>query len=218
MAEHPGIFVLAGTNGAGKSSIAGAAFARSDGAYLNPDEVTLAIRAADPSLSLAEANALAWQRGFEMLKASIADGFRYAFETTLGGKSITETLLDAAKRRIKVHLWYCALATPELHVARVAARVRRGGHDIPEHKIRERYDESRRNLIRLLPYLAVLRVYDNSQESAAPKPRLILEVRQGRIVHADLAATPAWAKPIVGAAAALDQKFAAARVSPIKRT
>jgi len=201
--------VLAGTNGAGKSSIGGEVFTRNDGAYFNPDEITKVILQANPWMTLDEANGLAWQQGLRTLKASIANGFRYAFETTLGGRTITETLLDAAQRGIKVYMWYCALAAPQLHIERVAARVRRGGHDIPEQKIRERYDESRRNLLRLLPHLEVLRVYDNSEESTLiPQPLLILEMRARRIVHADVRVTPNWAKPIVAAAFAVDPPFA----------
>lgn len=211
MAAHPGIFVLAGTNGAGKSSLAGEVFTRHDGAYFNPDEVAKAIRRENPGMAHEEANGLAWQHGLTLLRGSIERGYRYAFETTLGGGTITAALLDAAARGIKVHVWYCALETPDLHVARVAARVRRGGHDIPERKIRERYDESRRNLVRLMPHFEVLRVYDNSEESDEPQPRLILELRRRRVMHADLEAPPDWAKPIVAAALALDPKFSARR-------
>ena len=207
MAAHPGIFVLAGTNGAGKSSIAGEVFTRSDGAYFNADEVAKAVVRENPRMTIEEASGLAWQRGLQLLRESIERGYRYAFETTLGGETITATLLDAAARGIKVYVWYCALAAPELHVARVAARVRRGGHDIPERKIRERYDASRRNLVRLIPHLEVLRVYDNSEESASPRPKLVLEIRRRRIVNVDPETTPEWAKPIVAAAFALDPKF-----------
>jgi predicted ABC-type ATPase len=209
MAAHPGIYVLAGANGAGKSSIAGQVFTRHGGAYFNPDEVAKAILAESSAITQEEANGLAWRRGYELLHGSIDRGYRYAFETTLGGSTIAATLLSAAARGIKVHVWYCALATPDLHVARVAARVRRGGHDIPEQKIRERYDESRRNVVRLLPHLELLRAYDNTEESDAPEPRLILELRRRRVVRADLETTPDWAKPIIAAALGLDSRFAA---------
>ena len=95
---------------------------------------------------------------------------------------------------------------PELHVARVRARVAKGGHDIPESRIRERYDASRLNLIRLLPSLHELWVYDNSVEAdpdagVAPEPRLVLHLRRGTIVGPrDVSLTPAWAKAIVAAA------------------
>ena len=89
-------------------------------------------------------------------------------------------------------------------------RKARGGHDIPEAKVRERYRRSRENLIRLLPVLTALRVFDNSAEAdpaagVAPAPKLLLDVRRGwiaapRELRTLLSATPAWAKPIVAAA------------------
>jgi predicted ABC-type ATPase len=206
MAAHPGIYVLAGANGAGKSSIAGEVFARNGGAYFNPDVVAAALRRENPSLTAEEANGLAWQQGLSLLRGAIARGYRYAFETTLGGATITATLLDAAARGIAVYVWFCALESADLHVARVAARVQRGGHDIPERKIRERYDDSRRSLVRLLPHLEALRAYDNSEESAAPEPRLLLELRAHRIARVELETAPDWVKPIIAAALALDSR------------
>ena len=47
----------------------------------------------------------------------------------------------------------------------MAARVRRGGHDIPEADIRRRYTSSQINLIRLMPRLTVLAVFDNSAQA-----------------------------------------------------
>ena len=81
----------------------------------------------------------------------------------------------------------------------------KGGHDIPERMIRKRYDAGRLNLIRLLPKLTELRVYDNSAEADpdeghAPSPVLVLHVDRGRIAGGALAQTPGWAKPIVAAA------------------
>lgn len=207
MTAHPGIYALAGANGAGKSSIAGEVFARNGGAYFNPDVVAAALRRESPSLAVEEANGLAWQHGLKLLRGAIDRGYRYAFETTLGGGTITATLLDAATRGIAIHVWFCALESADLHVARVAARVRRGGHDIPEGKIRERYDASRRNLVRLLPHLEGLRAYDNSEESAAPEPRLVLEMRARRIARVEIETAPHWARPIIAAALALDSRF-----------
>jgi predicted ABC-type ATPase len=98
------------------------------------------------------------------------------------------------------------LKSLELHIARVRARVRLGGHDIPEADIRRRYDNSRLNLIHLMPKLAALRVYDNSIEAdpakeKTPRPVLVLHMDRGRIVGPeDLSRTPVWAKPIVAAA------------------
>lgn len=72
--------------------------------------------------------------------------------------------------------------------------------------IRRRWDATRLNLVRLLPHLRALRLYDNSEEAdpaagETPRPRLVLQVESGRIVGPDdLSRTPDWAKPIVAAA------------------
>jgi len=205
----PCIYVLAGTNGAGKSSIGGAAFSANNAGYFNPDEAARRIHSANPHISYAEANSLAWHEGLRLLERAIAERFDYAFETTLGGKTITNRLETALSSGIEVRVWYAGLRSSELHIARVRARVARGGHDITEAKIRERYDRSRQNLIRLLPALTELRVYDNSFEADpnagfAPEPMLVLHVLEGKIVGPDdLTQTPDWAKPIAAAAMSL---------------
>ena len=205
MADTPTIYVLAGTNGAGKSSIAGAAFRAHGADYFNPDEVARRILDANPGITVGEANGAAWQEGRRLLERAIAERLTYAFETTLGGSTITELLEGAARAGIEVRVWFVGLDGPELHLARVRARVARGGHDIPEARIRERYHHSRTNLIRLLPRLTELRLYDNSVEAnphagVAPEPVLVLHVVRGRIVSTcELERTPDWARPIVAA-------------------
>jgi predicted ABC-type ATPase len=209
MADEPGgpcIYVIAGTNGAGKSSIGGAALGAKGARYFNPDEAAVRIAKANPTASREEVNAAAWNEGRRLLERAIAERASHAFETTLGGHTMTRLLERALAAGIQVRIWYVALASPELHLARVAARVRKGGHDIPEKKIRERYDQSRRNLLRLLPKLTELRVFDNSFEAdpergMVPRPQLVLHLRRGRILGpSDLRGTPDWAKPIVAAA------------------
>ena len=202
----PRIYVLAGTNGAGKSSIAGAMLLRRRVEYFDPDEAARRILAANPGVSQTQANGAAWHEGRRLLERAIAERLDFAFETTLGGRTITGLLERAAAQGIEVRVWYVGLTSPALHVARVRARVAKGGHDIPEPRIRERYDASRLNLIRLLPSLVELQVYDNSREAdphagVAPEPRLVLHLRRGAIVGPrDLSGTPEWAKAIVAAA------------------
>jgi predicted ABC-type ATPase len=203
------IYVLAGTNGAGRSSIGGAAIRERGADYFNPDEATRRIRLANPSVSEREANSAAWHEGKRLLEEAIAKRSTFAIETTLGGKTITGLLLRALAEGIEARIWYVGLATPELHIARVRARVARGGHDIPENKIRQRFEHSRVNLIRLLPQLTELRLFDNSTDAdpatgAAPTPLLVLHIVEGKIAAiCDLAQVPAWAKPIVAAAVTL---------------
>jgi predicted ABC-type ATPase len=198
--------VLAGTNGAGKSSVAGAMFRQSGADYFNPDEATRRILAANPGISSADANSAAWYEGKRLLERAIAERLDFAFETTLGGHTIPHLLHEAAAAGIDVRIWFVGLGSPELHIARVRARVARGGHAIPDEKIRERYDRSRINLIELIPTVTELKVYDNSieadpQEGRSPQPILILHVAEQRIVQMiHLSKTPDWARPVVAAA------------------
>jgi predicted ABC-type ATPase len=204
------IFVLAGPNGAGKSSIAGATFRASGADYFNPDEAARRIRDANPAVAQRDANAAAWLEGRRLLERAIAERGDFAFETTLGGQTITALLHDAIAANIEVYVWYAALASPELHIARVRARVVTGGHDIPERDIRKRYDTSRLNLIELLPGLTAVRVYDNSDDAApttggVPEPQLLLHMEEQRIRHhARLESAPDWVKPILVSAFELD--------------
>lgn len=202
----PRIYVLAGVNGAGKSSIAGAAFRESGADYFNPDELSRLLMTTHPGLGQRQANAIAWQQGKRLLEKAIAQRLDFAFETTLGAATIPRLLAEAASKGIELHVWYAGLSSPELHLERVRARVRKGGHDIPEADIRRRYQHSRINLIHLLPALTALRVYDNSREAdpaagKTPVPKLVLHVENGKIAGPkDLSQTPDWAKPIVAAA------------------
>jgi predicted ABC-type ATPase len=214
------IYVLAGCNGAGKSSIGGAAFIESGARFYNPDEAARKIVTAnahlDPPPTIGEVNAAAWSQGRTLLERAIDQHLDFAFETTLGGQTITELLERAASEGLAVHVWFAGLQNVELHLERVRQRVARGGHDIPREKIVERYNGGRKNLIRLLPQLASVRVYDNSAEAAPgqglpPAPRLLLHCVERKIVaptklRSLLADTPQWAKPIVAVALDLHLK------------
>ena len=207
MAEQPipGIYVLAGVNGAGKSSILGSFIEQADSTYVNPDTRTQAILAANPELGSGEANSRAWREGVALLERAIQNRQSYTFETTLGGDTITACLQRAATL-MPVRMWYVGLASPEMHIARVRARVSKGGHDIPEEQIRARYERSRVNLVELLPKLSLLRVYDNSEEGdpdrgGRPRPQLLLDMRNGKIVSAvPLDTAPEWVQPILAGA------------------
>lgn len=204
--QPPTISVLAGVNGAGKSSIAGKFLQKAGDAFFNPDTVAQQIRTLHPSISLTLANAHAWQIGKSLLEQAIAGGHDYRFETTLGGRTIAQLLEKAVRSGHRLRIWFCGLASPDLHLRRVQSRVARGGHDIPADKIRERWNRSRENLVRLLPLIDHLRVYDNSKDAdpsagCAPQPVLLLEMKSGTITApADLSGAPDWAKPIIAAA------------------
>jgi predicted ABC-type ATPase len=200
------VFVLAGVNGAGKSSIGGAALLARNVPCFNPDLAAHALLQSHPGMDQQSANAHAWAMGRDGLARALGSGLNFAFETTLGATTLTDMLLAGAGAGAQVHVWYAGLSSPELHMQRVKERVAAGGHDIPEQKIRERYVNSRANLVKLLPHLASLRVLDNSADAdpkkgQPPRPVPLVHMAAGRIVsHIALGRVPQWAKPIVAAA------------------
>lgn len=208
----PQIYVLAGVNGAGKSSIVGATIRAKGGEYYNPDEAAREIMAATPGLGQARANAVAWEQGRKLLEKAIDQRLDFTFETTLGGNTMPALLAKAAASGTEVRIFYVGLGSADEHIKRVKQRVLAGGHDIPEADIRRRYTHSRINLVKLLPVLTELKVYDNSAAAdpatgKQPLPILVLHMERGRIVGPpNLKSTPEWAKPIVAAALQLTQR------------
>lgn len=209
MTHRPVLYVLAGVNGAGKSSVGGHLLQQAGLAWFNPDSFARALLA-QTGCSQAEANAAAWQEGLRRLDDAVASGANHAFETTLGGNTVPARIAAAAATH-EVLMWFCGLTTPELHVARVKARVAAGGHDIPENIIRKRYPAALQNLIALMPRLAHLRIYDNSVEAgtgaSVPDPVLLADMQAGALTWPTdldaLRSTPDWAKPLLEAALAM---------------
>jgi len=172
--------------------------------YFNPDAFASALMAAGKAPT--EANGVAWRMGYDKLRSAIDRGGNFTFETTLGGDSIAAELHRALGLRRDVHVLYVGLSSVDLHIARVKARVSRGGHDIPVAKIRERYSKSLANLATLVGRASTIQVFDNSTETAdgVPSARLIFRMRGKKIVEPSLSelleTCPEWAKPIAAAA------------------
>ena len=204
--RRPTIWVLAGASGAGKSSIGGAMLRARGADYYNPDEAAARLRSELSGLSQDDAESRAWHEGRRLLARAVDERLDLALETTLGGASMTAKFQEAAALGFDVKVWFVGLASPELHIARVRSREAHGGHAVEEQAIRKRYDASRKNLVSLIPFLAELRVYDNSEDGdplrgEAPRPTLLLHMASRRIVFsAAPATTPEWVKPILAAA------------------
>lgn len=190
--------MLAGPNGAGKSTVLGAAVGAAQLEFYNPDVAAAKVRRQHPEVGQEQANSFAWQVMRDHLAAAAKDHETYAFETTLGGKTITSLLSGAVDDGMDVYVWYIGLDSADHCISRVRARVAAGGHDIPEDRVRERYDSSRANLARLAPELKLLKVFDNS-EDGEPDPKLLLHAVNGYLVNIrDPVTLPEWVKPIVG--------------------
>jgi len=209
--NRPTLYVLAGVNGAGKSSIGGALLAHAGLAWYNPDTFARAL-VEELAMPQREGNAWAWQEGMVQLDAAITQKTPFAFETTLGGKTVCNKLKTACQSH-DVRIWYCGLTSPEQHIARVRDRVAHGGHDIPADKIYQRWQTSRANLVTLLPLIEEVSVFDNSVTARhgepIPEPGLVLHLKARQLHYprddTAIAATPEWAYAIVEQALTIGQ-------------
>jgi predicted ABC-type ATPase len=94
----------------------------------------------------------------------------FGFETTLANRSLAPRIRRLSQDGYECHLVFLWLPSADLAVARVAHRVRLGGHAVPEQTIRRRYRSGLRNFFQLYqPLTTTWRMYDNSTQ----QPRLI---------------------------------------------
>ena len=93
---------------------------------------------------------------------AVARGESFAFETTLSGLGYLRHIRQWRGLEYHVGLFFLRLPDPETAIARVAMRVRQGGHDIPEAVIRRRFAGGVRNLHRYKVEVNTWAVYENS--------------------------------------------------------
>ena len=148
----PKLYIIAGCNGAGKTT---ASFSILPDIldckeFVNADEIARGLSPFQPETASLEAGRLMLQK----IKSLVAAGKDYAFETTLSTRSYVSLIKQAKQKGFSVTILFFWLNSPELAVARVAERVREGGHNIPEEVIRRRYDRGVRNFFTLYQPLA----------------------------------------------------------------
>lgn len=162
------MYVIAGPNGAGKTTFAAEflpVFVRCR-EFLNADLIAAGLSPFDPESQNVRAGRLLLERIRE-LAGQRAD---FGVETTLSGRTLVKQLSGIRDNGYRVVLFFLWLPTAEMAVARVANRVRQGGHRIPPDDIRRRYAAGLRNLFRLYrPLLDEWWLYDASRLP----PRLI---------------------------------------------
>ncbi|MFN3349772.1 AAA family ATPase [Pseudorhodoplanes sp.] len=136
--ERPTFWIVAGPNGSGKSSLYGntdiEAFDQSVW-IINPDLLTKRIQEVE-RLSLTEANVQAVTRIEAWLETSIKAHQTVGVETVLSTAKYRRLVTAAKERKFEFRLLYVMLREPDLNVQRVRLRVIKGGHDVPEAKIR----------------------------------------------------------------------------------
>ena len=146
--------IIGGVNGVGKSSFTGVLKERSTdlGAIVDVDKITAEIGG----------NALAGGRAaLKKIDECIAKGVSFTQETTLSGRKTEATAKQVKELGYHVRLFYIGLDTATESLARIANRVRRGGHDIPENDVERRFAGRWEAVEKILPYCDEAEFYDN---------------------------------------------------------
>jgi predicted ABC-type ATPase len=178
--QRPALWMVAGPNGSGKSSLYGntdiEAFDQSVW-IINPDLLTQRIQNVE-KLPLDEANVQAVVRIEAWLEASIRAHQTVGVETVLSTDKYRRLVLQAKQRQFEFRLIFVMLAAPDLNVQRVRLRVSKGGHDVPEAKIRARWTKSLGQLPWYLDQADQAAIFDNSGAT----PQLVGRKQRGVIM------------------------------------
>lgn len=166
----PTIYLIAGCNGAGKTTFAKEFLPKEVKClrFLNADEMARGLSPLDPSAGAVKGARLLLREVHEAIRRSETFGL----ESTISGVTYVRLLRDAQERGYSVKLVYLWLPSAEVAVRRVRERVRKGGHDVPADDVRRRFERSLTNLARhYLPLADEWSILDNSGAA----PRLVAE-------------------------------------------
>ncbi len=175
----PKVVVIAGPNGAGKSTTAPRLLreALAVQEFVNADTIAAGLSAFAPQTVAFAAGRVMIGRVREL--ATMKSDF--AFESTLASRTFVPWLRALKRQDYVLHLIYLWLPSADLAVERIAERVRRGGHTVPEMDIRRRYVNSLSNFFNLYrPIADSWLMLDNSQQ---PEPRPVAWRNVGGPVH-----------------------------------
>lgn len=144
------LYILAGANGSGKSTISKVLLPSEGVVYINPDDIAKELNAADPS----KEKIAAGKRAIKMVAAFLENGESFAIESTLSGVGYVKFLKRAKMLGYDITIAYVYVDSPEVCIARIDARVKKGGHFIPDADVRRRYLRSKMNFVNIYAALA----------------------------------------------------------------
>ena len=183
---QPTLILLAGANGAGKSTLHRLVLGpRTRLPFVNADAIQRdELRDPDPSASYQAARLAAERRA-----AHLAAGESFVTETVFSHPSKLELLRDARTRGYRLIVLHIGVERLDTNLSRVARRVRRGGHGVPEHKVGTRRDRGGALIREAVLMADRAGVFDNSAEGRPPTRHLWF---RGGVETRRLAPLPDW--------------------------
>lgn len=167
-AKHPRCLIIAGPNGAGKTTFAREFLPKDAGIlhFVNADLIASGLSPLRPELAALASGRLFLAELDRLARARVD----FAFETTLSGLGYLRRLRRWQATGYRLEIIFLQLPSARLALRRIAARVRQGGHNVPDADVLRRFVRGWTNFQQSYRPLAdAWAVYDNSEAS----PRLI---------------------------------------------
>lgn len=135
--KKPHLIIISGPNGAGKSTTAPALLQGTLGVteFVNADVIAQGLSAFNPERAAFHAGRIMLER----LQQLADEHGNFAFETTLASRTFAHWIKELKNAGYAFHLFFLWLPAAEFAIARVAERVKMGGHNVPEDAITRRY-------------------------------------------------------------------------------
>jgi predicted ABC-type ATPase len=159
---RPVLTIVAGSNGCGKTSLTTLARTKFQQApVLDPDAIARSLRETNHRyVSDVEAGKQLLRQAEALIEARQS----FTVETTLSGSTYLKMAKRAKTFGFRVLVLLVGTASVEINMARIQARVLKGGHDVPEADQRRRYPRTLANMQKLLPIADLAVIYDNSTD------------------------------------------------------
>ena len=167
MSKLPKLYIIAGCNGAGKTTASFTILPEILGCkeFINADEIAKGLSPFQPESVAMQAGRIMLARMDELLQK----GETFAFETTLATKSYKQKIEWAQANGYEVTLLFFWLDSPNMAKKRVAQRVAEGGHSIPSQTIERRYHNGIANLFAIyMDMVDICYIFDNSEGERTP--------------------------------------------------
>lgn len=185
----PTLYLVAGPNGAGKSTLyLDRIQPITNAPFINADDIGrsgIEDEHDDPDPYRASKQAAA------LRDRLLAERRSFVTETVFSHASKLELIRKARALGYRVMLFHVHVRDPDFSIARVRLRAHQGGHDVPDHKIRARYDRSLPLIREAAQQTDTAMVFDNSR--AGQPPRWLFTLNGGRICATSSEPLPQWA-------------------------
>jgi len=190
LSDRKQLWILAGGNGAGKSTFYRTQLAPLGLPFINAVDLAKEIYPQAPEEHSYDAAKLATEMRFRLLN----EGRSFCFETVFSHPSKIDFVAQAKALGYQIILVFIHLENVSLYQARVAQRLSEGGHNVPDEKVASRIPRLLQNIKQTLPLCDQVRILNNSR---IDNPfQQVAVIRNGQTIQQEIP-LPDWAKNLL---------------------